>query len=64
MSRNTYSRPSDVSSEEGRVLLDGPDHVSIALTPEAALDLADRLTEHAAIAAGKRREALVDYRPK
>jgi hypothetical protein len=64
MSRNTYSRPSDVSSEEGRVLLDGPDNVSIALTPEAALDLADRLTEHAAIAAGKAREAGLDHRPK
>lgn len=44
--------------------MDGPEQVSIAFTPEAALDLADRLTEHAAIAAGKRREAGVDHRPK
>lgn len=55
MSKETYHKPSDVASEEGRVLVDGPDHVDVALTPEAALETGGRLIDEAAKAAGQRR---------
>ena len=52
--KELFSKPSDVSSEDGQVLVDGPDGVDVALTPEAAEQTADRLIEHAANAAGQR----------
>ena len=53
MSKETYSKPSDVVAEAGRVLVDGPDHVDVALTPEAALETGGRLIDKAAVAAGQ-----------
>ena len=53
MDKQTYDKPSDVVAEEGRVLVDGPDHVDIALTPEAALETGGRLIDGAAEAAGQ-----------
>ena len=52
--KQLFSKPSDVSSEDGQVLVDGPDGVDVALTPEAAEQTADRLIEHAVNAAGQR----------
>ena len=52
--KELFSKPSDVSSEDGQVLVDGPDGVDVALTPEAAEHTADRLIEHAVNAAGQR----------
>lgn len=64
MTKETYSKPSEVTAEDGKVLVDGPDHVDVALTPEAALETADRLTDQAARAAGQEREKRFDHRPK
>ena len=44
-----------VTSEEGEVIIDGPGGIVVSLTPEAALETADRLERHAVIAAGQRR---------
>jgi hypothetical protein len=59
-----YNKPSDVTADDGRVLVDGPDDVDVALTPEAALETANRLTDEAAKAAGQEREKQIDHRPK
>jgi hypothetical protein len=55
MSRETYEKPSDVVAEDGRVLVDGPDHVDVALTPEAALETGSRLIDEAGKAASQER---------
>jgi hypothetical protein len=64
MSKETYSKPTEVTSEEGRVLLDGPDGVDVAMTPEAALETGGRLIDEAAKAAGEERLKKIDHRPK
>lgn len=64
MTKPTYDKPSDVTSDDGRVLVDGPDHVDIALTPEAALETGGRLIDQAAEAAGQARLKKLDHRPK
>jgi hypothetical protein len=63
MANETYSKPSEVVADDGKVLVDGPDSVDVALTPEAALETGGRLIEEAAIAAGQRREKKIDHRP-
>jgi hypothetical protein len=63
MSKDTYSQPSEVVAEDGKVLVDGPDGVDVALTPDAALETANRLTDEAARAAGQEREKSIDHRP-
>ena len=62
--QSTYSDATDVTAEKGRVLLDGPDGVDVALTVEAAEETSDRLMQGAAKAAGQRRLAGLDHRPK
>lgn len=52
--KELFNKASDVSSEDGQVLVDGPDGVNISFTPEAAEETADRLIEHAVHAAGQR----------
>jgi hypothetical protein len=37
------TRPGSVSTENGQVMLDGPDGVAVAMTPEAALETGRRL---------------------
>lgn len=64
MTKPTYDKPSNVTSEDGRVLVEGPDHVDIALTPEAALETGGRLIDEAANAAGEVRIKKINYRPK
>ena len=64
MAKPTYDKPSEVVSEDGRVLVDGPDHVDVALTPEAALETGGRLIDEAAKAAGQERFKKIDHRPK
>jgi len=39
--------PSNVSHEQGEVIVDGPDGVAVSLTPEAALITAGRLETEA-----------------
>ena len=60
----TYSEPSQVAAEAGRVLVDGPDGIDVALTPEAAAITSDRLLEQAAKAAGQQRLSDLDHTPK
>lgn len=61
MSNRIYDEPSEVDAEEGVVLVDGPDGVSVSLSPEAAEETSDRLLFHAGraksqqITAGKRK---------
>jgi hypothetical protein len=64
MKDETYNQPSSVVAEDGRVLLDRPDGVDVAITPDAAVETAERLTDAAALAAGQRREKTFDHRPK
>lgn len=52
-----YKDASKVTAEDGSVLLDGPDGVAVAVTPEAALETADRLTDKAAEANGQKVES-------
>jgi hypothetical protein len=55
MSPGTYDKPSEVVAEDGRVLVDGPDSVDVALSPEAAHVTGGRLIEAAAKAAEQAR---------
>lgn len=53
-----YDTPSDVMVEDGNVGVEGPDGVSVLMTPEAALETSERLLESATEAHGQRvREA-------
>ena len=44
-SRIIHDRAGDVSADGGVVHLDGPDHVDIDLTPDAAEETSERLLE-------------------
>ena len=48
-----YDEPGEVSVEDGIVHLDGPDHVDIHLTAEAAEETSDRLLDGALKARGQ-----------
>ena len=64
MPKETYSKPTEVTSEDGRVILDGTDGVDVVMTPEAALETGGRLIGEAAKAAGEDWEKKIDHRPK
>lgn len=55
MRKKTYDKPSTVTASDGQVLMDGPDGVDVALTPDAAFETADRLTDSAIAASGEER---------
>lgn len=59
-----YDEPSDVSAVDGAVALDGPDAVDVAMTPEAAEETSDRLSEQAIKARGQRRLGRMTHRPQ
>ena len=48
-----HDTPSDVSAQEGEVLVEGPDGVAVSLTPDAAIETADRLHSAGAQAHGQ-----------
>jgi hypothetical protein len=50
----TYENPSEVTAQDGRVKLDGPDAVDVAMTPEAAEETAERMVDQAVMARGQR----------
>jgi hypothetical protein len=50
-SRAAHDSASEVTAEEGEVLIDGPDGIALSMTPEAAEETAKRLHESARIAA-------------
>ena len=59
-----YDEATEVSAEDGEVILDGPDGVDVKITPEAAEQTADNLIHGAAKAAGQRRLKNLPHRPQ
>ena len=53
MEKGPYDEPSEVTAEEGEVLVNGPDGVAVSLTPEAADETSQRLLYGAAEAKGQ-----------
>jgi hypothetical protein len=49
-----YDEPSEVTAEEGEVVVDGPDGVAVSLTPDAAAETSQRLLIGAAKAQGQK----------
>lgn len=62
--KTIYSQPSKVSADDGAVAMDGPDAVDVQLTPEAAEETADRLTDEAVRARGQRRLRDLPHHPQ
>ena len=58
-----YDEATVVTAEEGEVILDGPDHVDVKVTPEAAEQTADNLLEGAMVARGQRRLKDLSHKP-
>ena len=52
--KQIYSKPSDVTAEDGVVNVDGPDAVDVSLTPDAAMETSERLLEGAMTAQGQK----------
>jgi hypothetical protein len=48
-----HKTPSEVSAEDGFVIVDGPDGVAYSMTPDAASETSDRLLYGAAEARGQ-----------
>jgi hypothetical protein len=48
-----YAEPSEVSAEQGKVIVEGPDGVAITLTPDAAEETGRRLVFAASQARGQ-----------
>jgi hypothetical protein len=59
-----YDEPSRVSAADGVVEVDGPDAVDVAMTPEAAEETSERLSNEAVRARGQRRLARFTHRPE
>ena len=57
--KKIYHEPSFVTAEDGDVVVKGPDHVDVALSPDAAEETSDRLLEGSMRARGQRH--LKDY---
>lgn len=53
MESKLHDTPSEVTAEEGEVLVDGPDGISYSFTPDAAAETSDRLLMGAARARGQ-----------
>ena len=52
---SVFAEASEVSAEEGDVIVEGPDGVAVTLTPDAAEETARRLTDAAAKARRQQR---------
>jgi hypothetical protein len=53
MDDRIYDEPSEVTAKDGVVEVEGPDHVKVRLSPDAALDTSHRLYDAAAHARGQ-----------
>ena len=61
----THDEPSTVVARNGEVVVDGPDHVAVTLTPEAAIETSDRLLEGATRAQGQKvQQSYKDPKPE
>jgi len=58
-----YDEPSKVRAEDGVVNVEGPDAVDVKLTPDAAEQTADSLTEESMRARGQRRLKDLPHQP-
>jgi hypothetical protein len=54
MEDKVYDEATKVDAEDGNVVLDGPDGVAVAMTPDAALETSERLLFGATQAMGQR----------
>jgi len=52
--RTPHTTASEVTAEQGEVIIDGPDGVAISMTPEAAEETGRRLQDSARVAAEQR----------
>lgn len=52
--KTIYDQPSAVTAKDGDVLVKGPGHVDVALSPDAAEETSDRLLEGSMKARGQR----------
>jgi hypothetical protein len=59
-----YDEATEVTAEDGEVILDGPDAVDVRVTPEAAEQTADNLLDGAVMARGQRIMKDLPNRPK
>lgn len=59
-----HPEPSSVDALDGHVQAKGPDEVDVRMTPEAAEETADRLTDQAVVARGQRRLRHLLHKPK
>jgi len=64
MDRIVHDTPSEVTAEEGEVMMDGPDGVAISLTPDAASETSERLLFGAAKARGQQIAEAKRNRPR
>lgn len=62
--RKIYEQPSSVTAEDGDVLVEGPDHVDVGLTPDAAEETSNRLLEGSMKARGQRHLKHYPHRAK
>jgi hypothetical protein len=53
MTGKVEDAPSEISAEDGQVIVDGPDGVAVSMTPEAAAETSHRLLRGAAKARGQ-----------
>ena len=53
--KELFDEPTEIQAVDGKVELDGPDGVDVAMTPEAAEETADRMFRASSEAAGQRR---------
>jgi len=62
--KETYDQATEVTAEDGKVLLDGPDGVDVTVTPEAAEQTAENLLDGAVMARGQRRLKDLPHKPQ
>ena len=62
--KTVHNEPSKVTADDGAVAMDGPDAVDVQLSPEAAEETADRLTDEAVMARGQRRLRGLPHQPQ
>ena len=56
MGREACNTPSDVTAEDGEVMVDGPEGIAFSFTPEAAEETSHRLLDGAVTARGQQVE--------